>query len=268
MPAIDAPCRTLDDVREICRQLMRANESNPDPNTGVVIAEAVTLALLARERFGIGQAVYVNMLTANLYANADDALDYAGKPARAVADDELHGHGARRPPPPHGRRLAVPGRSPATTSGGGPGRRSTVPSWPTTPASPPPTTGRPTTTRSTPSWPSCSGKRPAAEWEERFVAAGVAGVRADASTPGPFFAHHPQMLANDFAPECTHTRFGTHRRWGPIVRVDGGLGAYRLGRAGRRAHRRHPRRAGPRRRRDRRPAGRPHRGVEPVTVDL
>ena len=30
------------------------------------------------------------------------------------------------------------------------------------------------------------------------------------------------MLANDLAPECTHARFGTHRRWGPIVRVDGG----------------------------------------------
>ena len=34
------------------------------------------------------------------------------------------------------------------------------------------------------------------------------------------------MLANDFAPECTHTRFGTHRRWGPIVRVNGGLDRY------------------------------------------
>ena len=54
-------------------------------------------------------------------------------------------------------------------------------------------------------------------------------MQADASTPGPFFAHHPQMLANDFAPECTHTRFGLHRRWGPIVRVDGGLGSYRSG---------------------------------------
>ena len=30
------------------------------------------------------------------------------------------------------------------------------------------------------------------------------------------------MLANGFTPECTHTRFGTHRRWGPVVRIDGG----------------------------------------------
>ena len=71
--------------------------------------------------------------------------------------------------------------------------------------------------------------RPAAEWEDRFLAAGVAGVRADEPTPGAFFAHDEQMLANDFAPECTHTRFGTHRRWGPVVRVNGGLDAYRPG---------------------------------------
>ena len=66
------------------------------------------------------------------------------------------------------------------------------------------------------------GKRPADEWEQRMIAARVAGVRADASTPGPFFAHHEQVLANDLSPECTHARFGTHRRWGPIVRVNGG----------------------------------------------
>jgi crotonobetainyl-CoA:carnitine CoA-transferase CaiB-like acyl-CoA transferase len=73
------------------------------------------------------------------------------------------------------------------------------------------------------------GRRPASEWEGRFVAARVAGMRADAATPGPFFAHDPQMLANDFAPLCTHARFGTHRRWGPVVTVNGGLDAYGSG---------------------------------------
>ena len=38
--ALDAACDTLEEVREISRQLMRANESNPDPNTGVVAAGA------------------------------------------------------------------------------------------------------------------------------------------------------------------------------------------------------------------------------------
>ena len=52
------------------------------------------MALLARERFGIGQAVYVNMLAANMYANADDAVAYAGKPPLVASDDELMGTGA------------------------------------------------------------------------------------------------------------------------------------------------------------------------------
>ena len=47
-------------------------------------------------------------------------------------------------------------------------------------------------------------------------------MRADLASPGVFFAHDPQVLANDFTPLCTHTRFGPHRRWGPIVRVNGG----------------------------------------------
>ena len=108
--ALDAPCDTLDDVREISRQLMRANESNPDPNTGVVAAAAALLALLARERFGVGQAVYVNMLAANMYANADDVLAYAGKPPRSLVRRRAVRLRRRLPPVPHRRRLAVPGR--------------------------------------------------------------------------------------------------------------------------------------------------------------
>ena len=54
-------------------------------------------------------------------------------------------------------------------------------------------------------------------------------VRADATTPGVFFAGDPQMLANEFAPVTNHTRFGEHRRWGPSVTVNGGLDAYRPG---------------------------------------
>ena len=224
-PALDARCETLADVREIARQLMRANESNPDPNTSAVATAAVLLALLARQRFGVGQAVYVNMLAANMYANADDAVLYAGKPARPTCDPDLLG-------PAPGYRLYR-----------------TADGWLLLAVT------------SDDEWQRCWSaldrpelakdarfadadaraanadalvdalaetllRRPAAEWEERCCAVRVAGVRADASTPGPFFAHDPQVLANDFAPECTHTRFGPHRRWGPIVRLDGGLGSY------------------------------------------
>ena len=94
---------------------MRANESNPDPNTSAVVAAAaVLLALLARQRFGVGQAVYVNMLAANMYANADDAVDVrrqAGRARRATTD--LLGPARRVPPLPH--RATAGCSSPSTS---------------------------------------------------------------------------------------------------------------------------------------------------------
>lgn len=211
--ALDTPCPTLADVREISRQLIRANESNPDPNTSVVAAAATLLALVARERHGIGQAVYVNMLAANLYANADDAVAYAGKAPRRRPDPALHGLGsgyrlhrtagdgwlflAVTSDAERARAAAVLGVSPVTLADGAGEALAAV-----------------------------FATRSSAEWEAAFTSAGVAGVRADAATPGKAFAHDPLFLDNGFTPECTHTRFGTHRRWGPVVRVDGGRAAY------------------------------------------
>jgi crotonobetainyl-CoA:carnitine CoA-transferase CaiB-like acyl-CoA transferase len=226
--ALATECATLDDVREVSRQLIRANEANPDPSSGVVLAAAITLALLARERFGIGQAVYANMLAANMYANADDALDYSGKPPRPVSDDELHG-------PCAGYRLYRTAEGWVFLAAGSDDE------WARTFA----VLERPDLAEDARFATSADraahdadlaaeladvfGKRAATEWEARLVAAGVAGVRADASTPGPFFAHDELVLANDFTPECTHTRFGVHRRWGPVVRVNGGPADLRAG---------------------------------------
>jgi crotonobetainyl-CoA:carnitine CoA-transferase CaiB-like acyl-CoA transferase len=73
------------------RRLMAANEVNPDPNTALVVATAVTLGLAARERTGTGQQVLVDMFGANTWANHDDFLDYPGKGPRALPDAGLHG---------------------------------------------------------------------------------------------------------------------------------------------------------------------------------
>lgn len=226
--AVTAACDSLDDVREISRQLIRANEANPDPNSAVVAASAVLLALLARERFGIGQAVYVNMLAANLYANGDDAIAYTGKAPRPTCDDELTGFGpgyrlhrtangwlflAATTDDEWRRCWMVLDRADLADDGrfsSAGARASNAPALDAVLSD-------------------ALATRSADEWEARFTAAGIAGVRADATTPGPFFASHPQALANDLAPECAHTRFGPHRRWGPIVRVNGGLDAYGSG---------------------------------------
>ena len=223
--AVTAPCDGLADVREISRQLMRANESNPDPNSSVVSAAGVLMALLARERFGIGQAVYVNMLAANMYANADDALAFAGKPPRPVCDAELSGFSA-------GYRLYRAGDGwifLAVTSDAEWGRCWTAIERPELADDPRFATAEARAAHDaalTGALAEALSGRPASEWETRFADECIAGVRADATTPGPFFAHDPQMVANDFAPECIHPRFGVHRRWGPVVRVNGGLDTY------------------------------------------
>jgi crotonobetainyl-CoA:carnitine CoA-transferase CaiB-like acyl-CoA transferase len=223
--ALDEPCSSLADARELSRQLMRANDSCPDPNTAAVTAAAVLMALLARERFGIGQAVHVNMLLANMYANADDALDYEGKPPRPQCDPELYG-------PSAGYRLyrcadgwlflAVPSDREWKRCAEVLGLSSLMNDHRFATGSGPPTYDDPLTTAIA----DVLSMQSAAEWQERLTKAGLAGVRADDATPGVFFARHEQVTANDFTPLCTHARFGTHRRWGPIVRVNGGLDAY------------------------------------------
>lgn len=226
--ALGHPCAGLEDLREIARQLIRANEPSPDPNTAVVAAASVLMALLARERFGIGQAVYINMMAANLYANADDALEYEGKPPRPTCDADLHGLGA-------GYRLyrcADGWLFLALTSDDEWRRCAEIlglswiiddPRFATAPAR----AAHDAALQEVLS--GALGERSAAEWEQRFVRAGLGGVRADTATPGNCFAHDPQVLANGFTPECTHTRFGRHRRWGPLVRVNRGLETYKAG---------------------------------------
>ncbi len=81
----------LDGLRLWTRRLMRANEVNPDPNTAMVVATAVTLGLVAKQRTGKGQQILIDMFGANAYANHDDFLSYPGKPSRAMTDELMHG---------------------------------------------------------------------------------------------------------------------------------------------------------------------------------
>ena len=84
---------SLEQIREISRRLSRSNEVNPDPNTSMVIMSAAMLGLYAQKTGLGGQRIWVDMLGANAYANADDFIRYRGKPDRAVPDGELYGTG-------------------------------------------------------------------------------------------------------------------------------------------------------------------------------
>ena len=223
MPPTD--CESLDEIREAARQLMKANEANPDPNTSVVIASATTLALLARKRFGVGQRVFVNMLIANGYANADDFLRYKGKPSRPEVDAELYGVNAlyrlyeaqngwvflgilsdhewsafcrivERPD------LAVDARFASFETRGE--HDDDLAS----------------------ELAALFATRDADAWEALLIEAGVGCVRADAASPGQFWAEDGHVRANGLAPESEHPRLGNLRRWGPLVAVDGGPDGY------------------------------------------
>lgn len=82
---------TVDEIHEVARRLGRANETNPDPNSSMVISAGIMLGLYARERLGISQSILSTMICANAYANADDFLSYDGKPDRLLPDAEGHG---------------------------------------------------------------------------------------------------------------------------------------------------------------------------------
>jgi crotonobetainyl-CoA:carnitine CoA-transferase CaiB-like acyl-CoA transferase len=221
-------CRSLEEIREISRQLMRANESNPDPNSSSVAASATLLALLARERHGVGQAVYVNMLVANAWANADDFLDYEGKPTRPAVDPELMGLSAcyRLYPARSGWVfLAAIGDAEwaRLCSAAGWGELADDERFATHESR------RKYDAELAALLGQRLAERDADAWEAQLAPVGLGCVRADVANPGSFFARDAHVHENGWAPVCHNARFGTHRRWGPLVTVGGLADGYRSG---------------------------------------
>jgi crotonobetainyl-CoA:carnitine CoA-transferase CaiB-like acyl-CoA transferase len=205
----------LEEIKEISRLLMRANEANPDPNTSQAVATSIMLALLARVRFGSGQAIEVTMLQGNAWANADEAFDYEGRPPCALPDEQCYGLNAlyrlyqaragwvflaclfdrewkafciaaNRPDLLADSRFA----SAAVRTEHEAELASEI--------------GNVFATRA------------ADEWERLLTAAGVACVQAD-SDVGLFLEEHPQAAANRMVVEVDSPRFGKYLRHGNII---------------------------------------------------
>jgi crotonobetainyl-CoA:carnitine CoA-transferase CaiB-like acyl-CoA transferase len=206
--ALQMRCPTIAEIREASRQIMRANDPNPDPNTAVIVASATLLALLHRERTGDGQRVYVDMLTANAHANADAFLAYEGMAPRPALDPELLGTG------PLDRLYETADGWVLLTI-------TTDAEWDrfrglTGPSLAGLDRGAP---RLDEALTVILRGRTAEDWEQRAAAAGVAMVRADRMSPGNVTSRDPHLVANGLAPEVEHARFGVVRRWGPLVTV-------------------------------------------------
>lgn len=218
MPLKDAA--DIPALADAARRLMRANEVNPDPNTSLLVASAALLGLFAAERYGIGQRVNVNMMLANVYANFDDAVRYAGKPPRPQVDADLYGLHALY-------RLyrcnegwvfvAVEGdaefRALCQVMGlasladdarfrDAPSRRAHDDEL-AAQLSAAFLTGR------------------ADAWESRLSHAGTGCVRADGGVAGEFWLNDAHVSANRYVLERDHRRYGRYARHGPVLGYSG-----------------------------------------------
>jgi len=186
----------------------------------VVVASAALLGLLARERFGIAQSVYVDMLCANAHANFDAFLHYPGMEPRPVIDEDHFGTGpCHRLYPAAGgwvflalttqtewQRFCVSAECAELLADS----RFETESQRSRNAS-----------SLAEELANVFARRSASEWQDLLGRVNVACVQADAASPGSFYAHHEQMRVNGFVPVAPHARFGAIRRWGPLVTVGG-----------------------------------------------
>ena len=217
-----APAMVVSDdievLRETARQLMRANEVNPDPNTSLVIATAAMLGLYVQRTQGIGQHIQCNMMGANAYANFDDFVSYEGKPERPNPLTGLYGLNAtyRLYPAASGWVfLACPSqhewRNMVRTMGAdallADARFATVESRAAHDDA------------LAEALAAVFATRGADEWEQLLTDADVACVRADEGLPAEVFDRDTtgHFRENEFVTEVEHLRFGPHWRTGALV---------------------------------------------------
>jgi crotonobetainyl-CoA:carnitine CoA-transferase CaiB-like acyl-CoA transferase len=216
----------IDVIREGARQFTRANEGNPDPCSTMAAQTAALLALHARQVTGHGQQAFVSMLSANQYANSDDALSYKGKPERPTLDRWVFGTSALRRLYRTGEgwvclsaesdeafaRLAQAAGQPGlTTDARFIDRAARAAHRDELAAVLEPV----------------FAARTADEWERVLIAAGVGCVRADAdANSGQFWLRDEQVRANGLAPTASHIVFGEYQRWGPVVTFSRNVGQY------------------------------------------
>lgn len=216
LPAPDTSL-SLEELREVSRQLGRANEANPDPNTAMVVSTGLMLGLYARQRFGVAQYLETTLIGTNAYANADDFFSYEGKPPRAIPDAEGYGlnalyrlyraekgwvflacpfdHEWQRLCRTLGRHDLQDDSRFATTKA----RQQHDASL-------------------SHELEKVFATRPAQAWEELLTSADVACVQAEDSSMFHFFSEDRHIEENGFTTEVASLRHGTFWRYSPVLR--------------------------------------------------
>ena len=215
LPPADAPM-TMDEIVEASRMLGRAQDVNPDPNTSMVAATAMVLALYARQRLGKPQYVEVSMIGANAYANADDFFDYDGKPDRAIPDADGFGLNALY-------RLyeASDGWVFLACPLEGEFRdlcdALDLPDLADDPRFSTPETRQSNDDALAARLASVFATKPAAGWETKLSAADVGCVKVEGRDMFHFFDEDDHVRQNGFTTEAHHPRFGSFWRHAPVL---------------------------------------------------
>ncbi len=215
LPPDDAPM-SMDELRAASRQLGRANEVNPDPNTAMVTATAITMALYGRRRYETPQYVETTMIGANAYVNADDFYDYDGRTPRVTSDADGYGLGALHrlyrasdgwiflscPFDDEWRRLCAaldrpgliddPRFASADTRGSNDEALASELS-------------------------AIFSAKPALEWEHLLTAVDVGCVQTEDRGMYFFFAEDPHVGENNLTVDVYHPRFGPFWRYAPVL---------------------------------------------------
>jgi crotonobetainyl-CoA:carnitine CoA-transferase CaiB-like acyl-CoA transferase len=225
-PAADVP---LDEEAryEYSLRILRANEASPDITGALGVATALSLGLLHRQLTGQGQYIETTMLASNLLLCSEDAIRYQGKPELPEVDAELRGTSALNrlyrtasgwlflctPSEPEWRELCVTvGR----------------PEWIDDPRYRTAAERRRFNDQLVAELATALQAQSAAEWEETFACAGVAGVRADLSTGDDFFLSDPQSTGNGFVITGSHPGVHPFRRAGTASVLSRTPGAARI----------------------------------------
>jgi crotonobetainyl-CoA:carnitine CoA-transferase CaiB-like acyl-CoA transferase len=214
MPPKDAA--DIPALADAARRLMRANEVNPDPNTSLLVASAALLGLYAAERMGIGQRVNVNMMLANVYANFDDAVHYAGKSQRPQVDADLYGLHAlyRLYRCAEGWVfLAVEGDTEFRTLCQALGLAALADDAQFIDGGSRRANDAALAAALAPAFLAAHAQA----WETRLSAAGTGCVRADGGLAGDFWLSDPHVQTNGWALERDHPRYGRYLRHGPLL---------------------------------------------------
>ena len=91
-PPADATL-SREEMARVSRRLEVANEANPDFNSAVSAAAAVTMGLYAREKSGKAIEIETRMMLSNAMMMSEHFVDYEGHPGRHEPDAELIGLG-------------------------------------------------------------------------------------------------------------------------------------------------------------------------------